>query len=323
VLNLGPLFPAMALLCLVSCSENKSASPLRIAKIQVLDRIPSGSGIVIKEDTGYIVGDDATGLYLLNLRNYQQQKIPIATLNQDLYREPKSIKRDFECATFIDWKGKEYLLAFGSGSTPLRDSLLMIHTTEFTDCRIFSLHYFYEGLRKQTQTKIEAWNIEGVTTELDTLYLFNRGDNRIMNFKISEFMQFLMDAGSPFPTITHHSIRLPFIQNHEARLSGACTLDSHHLLFSASVEDTREWSKDGPVLGIFIGIYSLLQNTLTACYLAQDKSGAPLKEKIESLSIVRNSPGEDLELLAVGDNDNGTTNLFHLILDKSVLKKLP
>ena len=318
-----PLFTVMALLCLVSCTENKSSSPLRIVKTQVLDRIPSGSGIVIKDDTAYIVGDDATGLYLLDLNNYQQQKIPIATLNHDVYREPKSIKRDFECATFIDWKGKEYLLAFGSGSTPLRDSMLMIHTKEFTDCRILSLHSFYEGLRKLTQTKIEAWNIEGVTIELDFLYLLNRGNNMIMNFKTSEFMQFIMDAGSPFPTTTYHSVRLPFIQNHEAKLSGACTLDNHHLLFSATVEDTPEWSKDGPVLGSFIGIYSLRHNTVTETFLLQDGSGAPLKEKIESLSIVRNLPEEDLEFLAVGDNDNGTTNLFHLILDKSVLKKLP
>ena len=312
----------MALLCLVSCNENKSASPLRIVKTQVLDSIPSGSGIVIKEDTGYIVGDDATGLYLLNLSNYQQRKIPIATLNQDLYREPKSIKRDFECATFITWNGQEYLLAFGSGSTPLRDNLLMIHTTEFTDCRILSLHPFYEGLRKLTQTKIEAWNIEGVTTEMDYLYLLNRGNNMILNFRISELIPFLMDASSPFPTTTHHSIRLPFIQNFEAKLSGACTLDSHHLVFSATVEDTPEWSKDGPVWGSFIGIYSLRQSTVTATFLLQDESGVPLKEKIESVSIVRNSPGEDLELLAVGDNDNGTTNLFLLKLDKSVLKKM-
>ena len=318
-----PLFTAMALLCLVSCNENKSASPLRILKTQVLDRIPSGSGIVIKEDTGYIVGDDATGLYLLNLNNYQQRKIPIATLNQDLYREPKSIKRDFECATFITWNEKEYLLAFGSGSTPLRDNLLMIHTTEFTDCRILPLHHFYEGLRKLTRTKTEAWNIEGVTTELDFLYLLNRGNNMILNFRISELIQFLTDASSPFPTTSYHSVRLPFIKNHEAKLSGACTLDSHHLLFSATVEDTPEWSKDGPVWGSFIGIYSLRQSIVTATYLLQDETGAPLKEKIESLSMVRNSPGEDLELLAVGDNDNGTTNLFHLILDKSVLKKLP
>ncbi len=297
--------------------------PLRIIERQVLDSIPSGSGIVIKDDTAYIIGDDATGIYLLNLKNNKQQKIPLKGFDNNLYREPKPVKRDFECATLVSWKGIEYLLAFGSGSDTSRDSMLLVSTADFTDNKIISLEKFYDRLQVLTMTGSKAWNIEGATAVKDFLILFNRGNNLVIKFKSGDFISYLIDTNVPFPEIAFHRITLPFIHNHEARLSGACTLDSDHLLFSASVEDTPDWTKDGPVLGSFIGIYSMQDSTIAAAYLLQDETGLPLKEKIESLDILRKEPGEKLVLIAMGDNDNGNTNLFRLLLEIPVLKKLP
>ncbi len=300
-----------------------SKMPLRIIERQVLDSIPSGSGIVIKDDTAYIIGDDATGIYLLNLKNNKQQKIPLKGFDNNLYREPKPVKRDFECATLVSWKGIEYLLAFGSGSDTSRDSMLLVSTADFTDNKIISLEKFYDRLQVLTMTGSKAWNIEGATAVKDFLILFNRGNNLVIKFKSGDFISYLIDTNVPFPEIAFHRITLPFIHNHEARLSGACTLDSDHLLFSASVEDTPDWTKDGPVLGSFIGIYSMQDSTIAAAYLLQDETGLPLKEKIESLDILRKEPGEKLVLIAMGDNDNGNTNLFRLLLEIPVLKKLP
>ena len=42
-----------------------------------LKGIPSASGMVIKDTMAYIICDDATGVYQLNLRGYKQYKIPI------------------------------------------------------------------------------------------------------------------------------------------------------------------------------------------------------------------------------------------------------
>jgi len=310
----------VALFFQVSCNELERNSPLRITKTQVLDSLPSGSGIVIKDNTCFIIGDDATGVYLADLTDFKQTKIPVASLNYDLYREPKSEKRDFESATFISWKDKEYLLAFGSGSASARCNLLMMNTHEFDDHKIIPVENFYRELQTLTGTKSEAWNIEGAATIMDLLFLFNRGNNMIIQLNARELMVYLTEANATFPATTFHSIRLPMIQNHEARLSGACALDNEHLLFSASVEDTPDWIADGEVLGSFIGIYSVRDNKMAA-FLLQDELGVPVKEKIESLSIFRNQPGQDLELIAVGDNDNGTTNLIHINLDREVIKK--
>jgi hypothetical protein len=287
-----------------------------------LDSIPSGSGIVLKNDTAYIIGDDATGIYQLNLGNYQQQKIPITGLDYSQYREPREVKHDFESAALVSWKGNEYLLAFGSGSGDIsRDSMLMIRTSDLTDNKIVSLNNFYRRLKSLTLSDSNEWNIEGATVEKEFLFLFNRANNMIITFKLNDFISHLIDDNDPFPAIEYHRIKLPFIENHEARLSGACTLDNIHLLFSASVEDTPDWTKDGPVLGSFIGVYSTRDSAVVASFLLQDERGVVLKEKIESLDILENAPGKDLVLIAIGDNDNGTSNIFRLRLQVPGLKE--
>ncbi len=306
---------ATALSCLTSCMNENSKYPLAIVEIKLLDSIPSASGIVLKNETAYIIGDDASGIYKMSLRNYQQQKIPIKGLDFNEYREQRKVKHDFECASLVSWKGDEYLLALGSGSSsPERDSMLMVRMSELSDSKIISLQNFYSKLQVLTQTNKKEWNIEAITATKDLLILFNRGNNLIIKFKLDHFMSYLFDANAPFPAIEHHRVKLPFIENFEARLSGACTLDDFHLLFSASVEDTRDWTIDGPVFGSFIGVYSLTDNQVVTSYILQDEKGVALKEKIESLDILRNTPGDGLVLIAISDNDNGTSNLFRMKL---------
>jgi len=315
------LLCAAVLYCLHSCKQD-SGWPLKIESERLLDSIPSGSGIVLKNDTAYIIGDDATGLYQLNLGNYQQQKIPITGLDYSQYREPREVKHDFESAVLVFWNGHEYLLAFGSGSGDIsRDSMLMVSTSDVTDSKIISLKDFYSRLQSLTLSGNKEWNIEGATVQKDQLILFNRANNMIIKFNFNDFISYLFDDNAQFPPIEYLKIKLPFIQNHEARLSGACTLEDTHLLFSASVEDTPDWTKDGPVLGSFIGLYSLPDSAVVASYLLQDDRGVPLKEKIESLDILGNASGKELVLIAIGDNDNGTSNIFRLRLQALGLKE--
>jgi hypothetical protein len=316
------LYCTTTILCL-SCTGHGSKFPLSIAEKKVLDSTPSGSGIVLKNDTAYIIGDDATGIYVMSLRNLQQRKIPIRGADHNQHRRAKSIKHDFESATLASWKGDEYLLAFGSGSTTiLRDSMLMLRLPDFADT-VISLQNFYSRLRILTLTDGKEWNIEGATVANDLLILFNRGNNLIIQFRLNDFISYLFNDNAPFPAIRYHRVKLPSIEKHGARLSGVCTLDDTHILFSAAVEDTPDWVNDGPVLGSFIGIYSLPDSTVVASYLLQDETGSPLKEKIESLDILQHAPGTGLILIAVGDNDNGTSSLFRLKLQAPILKELP
>jgi len=297
------------------CQNKDTKYPLSILERKFLKSIPSGSGIVIKNDTAYIIGDDATGIYRSSLKDYQVEKIAVNGLDFTNHREPKTIKRDFESGTLVTWKGNEYFLAFGSGSkSTTRDSLLMFSTSDPSDNKIISLNKYYSQLQHYTKSDTTEWNIEGATVTQDFLILLNRGNNMILKINKNEFMTYLMGESSIFPGIEFQRIKLPAVKNHEARLSGICTLNNEQIIFSASVEDTPDWINDGPVLGSFIGTYSLTKNTVTACHLLRSDTGMILKEKIESLDILHHIPGESVIIVAIGDNDNGSSVLYRLKL---------
>jgi hypothetical protein len=290
---------------------------MKITRETVLDSVPSGSGLVLRGDTAHIVGDDATGVYLVNVKDTRHSKIPIAKLNHRIYREPKNTKHDFEAATFVSWKGIDYMLAFGSGSdNPARDSLLLMNLSDPGDNKIISIERFYKKLQEQTGTPAKQWNIEGATVVDTSLVLFNRGNNMIIRMPTSDFMSYVLNDGLGFPVIEFTKISLPHIGSHEARLSGASTLNNEFIVFSASVEDTPDWTEDGPILGSIIGVYSLKEKKVIRSSVLKNARGVVLKEKIESLDAVGKQPGGPIKLIAISDNDNGTSTLWEIELKK-------
>ena len=301
-------------LIFTSCSDRKIIEPLTIQGETVLDSVPSGSGLAIYKNSIYIIGDDATGVYILDQQNFSPLKIPIAGFKPDEYRQPRDTKHDFESATLVDWQGQEYLLAFGSGSKKnLRDSLLLFNVNNHSDQRIISLTPFYNELQRITSTEASQWNMEGATVVADSLILCNRGNNIVIKIGLEKFLQHILEDKAAFPEIVYHRILLPMIDKREARFSGICTLSDSLLLFCASVEDTPDWTQDGPVMGSYVGIYSISKNELVASYLLKNTDGEVLKEKIESIDIL-DKQNDMIHLLAIADNDNGSSKLFRLTL---------
>lgn len=296
------------------CRDKQPTQMLIIEEEKLLNSIPSASGLVIVNDTAWIVGDDATSVYRLNLTSFEQQKIPLKGFPVDQYRLPKPIKHDLECANLISYNNKQYLLAFGSGTLePYRDSVLLLNINDTADQQLISVQPFYKELQRLTGTDSTQWNIEGSTTVGDSLIICNRGSNLLISFHTDSLMHYLLFAGTPIPAIDFHKAYLPQIEGKEATLSGICTLNDTHLLFSASVEDTPDWVKDGPILGSFIGVYSLKEKKVIASHLLKNKQGAIAKEKLESIDIV-SKQGTTITCIAVADNDNGTSGLFRLKL---------
>lgn len=293
----------------------QAAKHLTIEYQKTLDSIPSASGMAIMADTAYIICDDGTGIYKLTINDFRLSRISIHGLPFDQYREAKAVKHDFESACFVNWQGANYLLAFGSGSNETsRDSLLFVNMQNYADQGIVSLQAFYDRLRQHTNTGKTEWNIEGATIAANQLIIANRGNNVLISCRADQFISWVMRPGTVFPEIRYSRITLPEIEKHEARLSGICTIDENHLLFCASVEDTPDWTKDGPVLGSYFGIYSLKDNKLKETYLLKDDHDRPLKEKIESVEILQRNPNGGFTFLALADNDSGSSSLFRLKL---------
>lgn len=301
--------------CFTRCTGRQYNDPLVIEEQEMLDSIPSGSGIVLKNDTAFIIGDDATSVYALNINDRRQIKIPITGLPVNEYRESRPVKHDFESAALASFKGKELLMAFGSGSAGSRDSLLLLDINNRSGQKIISLERFYAAHSAQSGVASGQWNIEAATISANHLFLFNRGNNMIFSCNVEQFLEYITGTGLVSLVVLHHKVTLPSINGYEARFSGACTLNEDEILFCASVEDTPDWTKDGPVLGSFIGIYSISKKKIVSTYLFKNKNGEPFKEKLESLDILQQK-GNAITILAIGDNDDGSTGWWKLALNK-------
>ena len=174
------------LLLFIGCRQGSDTN-LIVEYEKVFDSIPSASGIAIKDGNAFIICDDGTGIYKMDLRKFHQEKIPIAGLPFNEYREDKSVKRDFESACFAKWQDKEYLLALGSGSARPRDSVLLLNTSDYSDQKILSLNTFYKQLQLLTGTDSTQWNIEGLTVAGDSIIILNRGNNLMITCSTNAF----------------------------------------------------------------------------------------------------------------------------------------
>ena len=304
-------FGLLFILIFFGCREGRGT--LTLSNQKILDSVPSGSALAMSNQFLYIVSDDGTGVYKLDTINYAVQKIAIAGLSYEAYRQAKSVKHDFEAASIVELGGKPYLMALGSGGTAYRDSMLLLNIFNNLDQRMISVRQFYKELQVLTNTDSLRWNIEGATLAGDELILLNRGNNLLISCTLKEFISYL-NGDASFPKTKFKKIQLPSIKGHEARLSGVCTINEDMLLVCASVEDTPDWISDGPVLGSYFGIYSLKDEQLTNAFLLTDEKGGPLLQKIESVEILEKTSAGDYIFLAVADNDDGRSTLFWLQL---------
>jgi hypothetical protein len=293
---------------------------ITIEQETMLDSIPSGSGIVLYEDHLYIVGDDAPFVYKYSIGDHKVTKIRINGLSDSSFKIPKPVKPDLEAALVLRLNDQDHLLAFGSGSmSPTRDSMLLLNLANPAEQRMLPMGEAYEKMRKETSAPAGQWNIEGATLITDHLLLLNRANNHIISVRPEEFVDFV-NGKKPFPSVTYNPIKLPIIKGHEARFSGACSLNDNKLLiFCASVEDTPDWTTDGPVLGSFIGLLDLDQQgqkQLRKVEQVKQKNGQPFTEKIESIDVWKKQANGEYIAFGITDNDQGGSKLLEIRIRK-------
>ncbi len=270
-----------------------------LKKSILLKDISSGSAMEYINGNLFICGDDASFLFKTDTDGKILQKIKIYDWEKEA-RIPKPLKPDFEAMANV---GDEILL-FGSGSLAPRNVLVKVNI-KTEAIKSFSLHEFYEELKYETQLKSDDFNIEGAAVYKDQLLLLNRGDNSIFTISLNEFFAFV-ENGEELLEIKNVKYHLPTIDGYVAGFSGACVLEDD-LIFSASLEKTSDWINDGEILGSFIGLIHLCENSneVVDCVRVTDS------EKIEGLCVVQKK-GKSIELKAICDNDNGASTLLEI-----------
>src|SRR5690606_19552823 len=157
---------------------------------QVLEEVPSASGIARWEDYYYVIGDDSPFLFFLDSDFNIISKTtihPIKNLKGVTF--PKSLKPDFEAMEII---GDKEILIFGSGSLiPYRNRFLRIPVDKTWAMESYDVSGLYDRLRNTDIMNNAELNIEALANYGEYLYLFNRGRNVIFGFVYADLLQYL------------------------------------------------------------------------------------------------------------------------------------
>jgi hypothetical protein len=196
---------------------------------------------------------------------------------------------------------------FGSGALPTRNILVKVNL-QTQEAHTFSLTNFYGDLCREAAIQKEQLNIEGAAVYGDQLLLLNRGNNCIYRFALAAVTS-CVEQNGVFPDIAVQRYSLPFVDDCVAGFSGA-TVFGDDLIFCASLEKTNDWINDGEILGSFIGLIHLCENSEEIADCVQLKQGNEVfLGKIEGLCVTEKSERQVM-LSAICDNDDGRSTLL-------------
>lgn len=277
-----------------------------VTTAEILEEVPSASGIVKVSDSYYVAGDDSPFLFCYNHDFTETKKIRIFStdkLKGD--RITKKHKPDFEAMEKIN---DREIAIFGSGSkSPQRDFFIRVLLKEDDhEVKTNQISSFYKNLKKLDIFKGTEFNIEAAAAYKEQFFLFNRRKNLVIKFCYEDFVAHI-ENDAPQPEISVTEVKLPKINGIEAGFSGATAFPTGpFLIFTASVEDTDNAYDDGQVLGSFIGVLDIENFEIIGEMQripSPDEKGGEIK--VESVAIDRIISEKEFELILTTDSDGG------------------
>ncbi|PKB15722.1 hypothetical protein [Flavobacterium sp. 5] len=262
--------------------------------------IGSASGLIYKENSLFIIGDNSGFLYeyAIPSQTLQLHKI-IENASENII---KSEKPDFEAITHFGDK----LYVFGSGSTQKRNKMIQINTQE-KEISTNDLTDLYSVMQSFGEIKPEDFNIEGAIYTGEEWYLFNRG-----NGESAKNVMFTIQGKNLINefNILSNSYKLPKIKGVRSSFTDAVAIDDK-IYFLATAEDTKSTYHDGKILGSFIGCIDTKTMKIAFTKKISDS------QKFEGITIYKNT-NDTIEFLLCEDNDTEVleTTIYKLTISK-------
>lgn len=284
---------------------------IEILNWQLLEEVPSASGIVKFNEGFYVIGDDSPYLFHIDHAfNLVSKNLiyPSEKLIGNII--PKIDKLDFEAMEMIN---EHEMLIFGSGSkSPERDVCVKVHIANEITFDQYDIGLFYDYLRGLDLMKDVELDIEGLALNGDELYLFNRGGNFIFSFSLPCFLAYCnQEATFPKPKIYDYT--LPEMKGLEAGFSGATiSVDKSYLIFTASVEDSPNAYDDGDILGSFLGVIGIKDGGLNQEFLIHKIPNPGFPLKVESVIVDEKLSDTITDLVLVTDNDGAPSEILRV-----------
>jgi hypothetical protein len=308
-----PLYLFCFILLASSC---RSKTPF-LKEVKKLPHYPSASGIEFYNKQLYIIGDDATHLLALDSILNIRDSIQLYTSAEK--RIPKDSKPDLEAITTIRYKDSNRLLLTGSGSlSPLRNTAWLIDplTKQKTN---YSLDTFFQRLKNQGLSEL---NIEGSCSFFNTIVFANRGHNAFPKNHL------VFTPSGFWNNQTTAAINIIKIGSSEdsTNFQGVSGLTyarrSDKLILTVSTEATSSVYEDGAIGKSYLWIVDNISSKRRwkainpNRVIDLEKADTRFKgQKIESVCIMKENRNY-IHLALVADNDDGSSMLFKLIIEK-------
>jgi hypothetical protein len=262
--------------------------------------IGSASGLIYKDNTLFIIGDNSGFLYEYSIesKNLQRHEI-IENAKENI---TKSEKPDFEAITHFG----DTIYVFGSGSTKKRNKMVQINTLE-KEISSNDLTDLYGVMQSFGEIKPEDFNIEGAIYTGEEWYLFNRGNGK--SAKNAIFTVQGKNLVNEFNMLSNN-YKLPKIKGVRSSFTDAVVLDNK-IYFLSTVENTNSTYNDGEILGSFIGCIDTKTMKIDFTKKISDT------HKFEGLTVYQNT-SDKIEFLLCEDNDTEVleANIYKLTLNK-------
>lgn len=254
--------------------------------------LSAASGLVHRNGFLYCVADDGLELLRIGLNGANPTRLALSDAQRRSHL-PKKEKPDFEALLL---SGEE-IVAFGSGSTPVRCAAIALNP-ETNARRTIDLRPLYDELG----TRIHELNIEGAVVRGDEVLLGQRGngakkENALVRLDRARFEQELARG-----VITAECLReltplaLGELDGVSLSLTDLALGPADQLLFTAAAEDTDNPYEDGVVAGSVIGV------------IGQSQRVSVPAVKLEGVCWV----GAELRLVADPDDPDARAPLYRL-----------
>ena len=206
--------------------------------------IGSASGLFLKQNFLYVIGDNSAYLYEYDIGSKILNKIQLLKDVRVLENIAKAAKPDFE--VLCHYENTLYIL--GSGSTANRNLMLKFNL-QAKQISQHNLSSLYAKIKQQCSINDENLNIEGAVFNGNCWYLFNRGNGNAQKNGIIKIMgsDLLVANRAQFVPVVLLKDNQQLVSFTDAVLHG------NEIYFIAAAEDTKSTYEDGEILGSYIG----------------------------------------------------------------------
>ena len=262
--------------------------------------VGSASGLFLKDNSLYVIGDNSSYFYEYELKSSALNRYALNESPAENIK--KKVKPDFEALAF--YGGSFYL--FGSGSTENRTKMVQLNSATKERVSVLDLSALYQSMKVLAGLNAENFNIEGVVHTGDSWYFFNRGNGHLgRNIVFTVHGKYLNGNTK----ITFTEFKLPEIRGCQVSFTDAIEVGDK-LYFLAAAENTNSTYNDGEVLGSVIGCIDV--KTMKVVFTKEISD----RHKFEGLTLKHNSEKE-LSFLLCEDNDSDQlgADIYLLSLD--------